>query len=87
MAESFVNSVTRAVGVVTSSSAGSVGVQTNLITGITTTNVSVADIVQNGNIIAEDSPQGLIKATGNTTATLEDSFIYFNSLDKNNDLQ
>ena len=52
MAESFVNSVTRAVGVVTSSSAGSVGVQTNLITGITTTNVSVGDIVQNGNFIA-----------------------------------
>ena len=52
MAESFVNSVTRAVGVVTSSSAGSVGVQTNLITGITTTNVTVGDIVQNTNFIA-----------------------------------
>ena len=52
MAESFVNSVTRAVGVVTSSSAGAVGVQTNLITGITTTKVSVGDIVQNGNFIA-----------------------------------
>ena len=52
MAESFVNSVTRAVGVVTSSSAGSVGVQTNLITGITTTNVTVGDIVQNDNYIA-----------------------------------
>ena len=51
MAESFVNSVTRAVGVVTSSSAGAVGVQTNLITGITTTNVSVGDIVQNDNYI------------------------------------
>jgi len=52
MAESFVNSVTRAVGVVTSSSAGAVGVQTNLITGITTTNVTVGDIVQNDNYIA-----------------------------------
>ena len=52
MAESFVNSVTRAVGVVTSSSAGSVGVQTNLITGITTTNVTVGDIVDNSNYIA-----------------------------------
>ena len=52
MAESFINSVTRAVGVVTSSSAGSVGVTTNLITGITTTNVTVGDIVQNGNFIA-----------------------------------
>ena len=52
MAESFVNSVTRAVGVVTSSSAGAVGVQTNLITGITTTNVTVGDIVDNSNFIA-----------------------------------
>ena len=52
MAESFVNSVTRAVGVVTSSSAGAVGVQTNLITGITTTNVTVGDIVHNSNYIA-----------------------------------
>ena len=52
MAESFINSTTRAVGVVTSSSAGSVGVQTNLITGITTTNVSVGDIVDNSNFIA-----------------------------------
>ena len=52
MAESFVNSVTRAVGVVTSSSAGAVGVQTNLITGITTTNVTVGDIVDNSNYIA-----------------------------------
>ena len=52
MSESFINSVTRAVGVVTSSSAGAVGVQTNLITGITTTNVTVGDIVQNTNYIA-----------------------------------
>ena len=52
MAESFINSTTRAVGVVTSSSAGSVGVQTNLITGITTTNVTVGDIVDNSNYIA-----------------------------------
>ena len=52
MAESFVNSTTRAVGVVTSSSAGAVGVQTNLITGISTTNVTVGDIVDNSNYIA-----------------------------------
>ena len=42
--------------------------------------------LKNGNIIAENSPQELIKATGNSTATLEDSFLYFNSLDNNNDL-
>ena len=52
MAEAFINSTTRAVGVVTSSSAGAVGVQTNLITGITTTNVTVGDIVDNSNFIA-----------------------------------
>ena len=52
MAEAFINSTTRAVGVVTSSSAGAVGVQTNLITGITTTNVTVGDIVDNSNYIA-----------------------------------
>ena len=52
MAEAFINSTTRTVGVVTSSSAGAVGVQTNLITGITTTNVTVGDIVDNSNYIA-----------------------------------
>jgi len=41
--------------------------------------------VKNGNIIAEDSPQGLISATGDPSATLEDSFLYFNSMDENND--
>ena len=41
--------------------------------------------VKNGNIIAEDSPQGLISATGDNSATLEDSFLYFNSMDQNND--
>ena len=52
MAESFSNQNTRAVGVVTTSSAGSIGVTTNLITGISTTNVSVGDIVDNGQFIA-----------------------------------
>ena len=52
MAEAFINSTTRAVGVVTTSSAGAVGVQTNLITGISTTNVTVGDIVDNSNYLA-----------------------------------
>ena len=52
MAEAFSNQNTRAVGVVTTSSAGSIGVTTNLITGISTTNVSVGDIVDNGQFIA-----------------------------------
>ncbi len=35
--------------------------------------------LKNGRIIADDSPKGLLSATGNPNATLEDSFIYFNS--------
>jgi ABC-2 type transport system ATP-binding protein len=42
--------------------------------------------VKDGHIIAEDSPQGLMDSTGKTNATLEDSFIYFNSRDKINDI-
>ena len=67
MAESFVNSVTRAVGVVTSSSAGAVGVQTNLITGITTTNVTVGDLVQNTNYIAGTKVASIV-STSSVTA-------------------
>ena len=52
MAEAFSNKLARAVGVVTTSSAGSIGVTTNLITGISTTNVTVGDIVDNTNYIA-----------------------------------
>ena len=67
MAESFINSVTRAVGVVTSSSAGSVGVQTNLITGITTTNVTVGDLIQNSNYIAGTKVASVV-STSSVTA-------------------
>ena len=52
MAESFSNSLVRAAGIVTTSSAGSIGVTTNLITGISTSGVSVGDLVDNGNFIA-----------------------------------
>ena len=52
MAESFSNKLTRAAGSVTSSTGGSVGITTNLITGISTTNVTVGDIVDNGQFIA-----------------------------------
>ena len=52
MAEAFSNKLARAVGVVTTSSAGSIGVTTNLITGISTTNVTVGDLVDNGQFIA-----------------------------------
>ena len=52
MAESFSNKVGRAVGVVTSSTGASVGITTNLITGISTAGVGVGDLVDTGNYIA-----------------------------------
>jgi hypothetical protein len=52
MAESFSNALSRAAGIVTTSSAGSIGITTNLITGISTSLVSVGDLVDNGNFIA-----------------------------------
>jgi hypothetical protein len=52
MAEAFSNKLARAVGVVNSSTGGSIGITTNLITGISTTGVTVADLVDTGNYIA-----------------------------------
>lgn len=52
MAESFSNSLTRAAGSVNSVSTGAIGITTNLITGISTSGVSVGDLVDNGNYIA-----------------------------------
>ena len=52
MAESFSNKVGRAVGVVNTATGGSIGITTNLITGISTTGVVVGDIVDTGNYIA-----------------------------------
>ena len=48
MAEAFSNKVQRAAGIVTSMTGGSIGINTNLITGISTTNVAVNDLVDNG---------------------------------------
>ena len=52
MAEAFSNKLSRAVGVVTSSTGGSIGITTNLITGISTGGVTVADLVDTGNYLA-----------------------------------
>ena len=52
MAEAFSNKVARAVGVVNTATGGSIGVTTNLITGISTTGVNLGDLVDNGNYIA-----------------------------------
>ena len=52
MAESFVNSLTRAAGIVTTITGGSIGVTTNKISGISTAGIGVSDLVDNSNYIA-----------------------------------
>ena len=52
MAEAFSNRLARAVGIETSSSAGTVGVTTTKITGISTTAVNVGDLIDNPHYIA-----------------------------------
>ena len=51
MAEAFSNKVTRAAGIVSTSSAGAVGILTNLITGISTVDVAVNDLVDNSQFL------------------------------------
>ena len=51
MAEAFINAQSRACGVVTTNSAGAIGVTTNIITGISTVGVSSGYIVENSNYI------------------------------------
>lgn len=46
MAESFTNSLTRAAGIVTTSSSGSIGAGVTIITGISTAGVAVGDMVR-----------------------------------------
>ena len=52
MAEQFSNKLASAVGIETSSSSGTVGVTTTLITGISTGAVSVGDLIDNQHYIA-----------------------------------
>ena len=51
MAEAFSNSLTRAAGIVSTSSSGSIGIQTNLITGISTVDVAINDIIDTNHFI------------------------------------
>ena len=62
MAESFVNSLTRAAGIVTTITGGSIGVTTNKITGISTAGIGVSDLV--GGLTADN-----VNVTGVLTAT------------------
>ena len=52
MAESFVNSLTRAAGIVTTITGGSIGITTNKISGISTAGIGVSDLVDNTNYLA-----------------------------------
>jgi len=52
MAEAFSNKVVRAAGIVTTSSSGSIGITTTLITGISTVGVAVSSLIDNSNFIA-----------------------------------
>ncbi len=73
MAESFNNSLTRSVGIETSNTNGTVGVTTNLITGISTSLVAVGDLIVNqhfrGNAKVETIGSGQVTATIDSTNT------------------
>ena len=45
MAEAFSNKLARATGIVSTSTAGAIGITTNLITGISTVDVAINDII------------------------------------------
>jgi len=67
MAEAFSNSLKRAVGIVSTSSSGSIGVYANHISGISTTNVSVGDLVDNAHYIAGTKVTGYGATAGTVT--------------------
>ena len=80
MAEAFSNKLTRAAGIVTTSSSGSIGITTNSITGISTVGVAVSDLVVNTNFIAGSkvteigaSAVTVDRDSTNTTATTSQS--------------
>ena len=52
MAEQFSNAIKRRCGIVTNSTGGSIGIKTNLITGISTVHVAVNDLVDNEHFLA-----------------------------------
>lgn len=71
MAETFTNAFKRAVGVVTTSSAGVIGITSTIITGISTGAVSVGNLVDNGNFIGGTKVTviGASQVTVDTTST------------------
>jgi len=71
MAEVFTNALKKAVGVVTTSSSGSIGITSTIITGISTVGVSVGYLVDNGNFIggSKVSVIGAGQVTVDSTST------------------
>lgn len=73
MAETFTNAFGRAVGVVTTTNTGAIGVTTNLITGISTTGIAVGYLVDNNNFIGGTKVStigvGQVVASTNSTNT------------------
>jgi hypothetical protein len=71
MAEVFTNALKRSVGVVTTSSSGSIGANATTITGISTINVGVGYLVDNGNFIggSKVSAVGVGQVTVDSTST------------------
>jgi len=71
MAEVFTNALKRSVGVVTTSSSGSIGANATTITGISTAAVAVGYLVDNGNFIggSKVSAVGVGQVTVDSTST------------------
>jgi len=71
MAEVFTNALKKAVGVVTTSSSGSIGITSTIITGISTAGVLVGYLVDNGNFIggSKVSAIGAGQVTVDSTST------------------
>ena len=71
MAEAFSNKLVRAAGIVTTSSAGSIGALATTITGISTSGVAVGSLVDNTNFIAGSKVQviGVGQVTVNRAST------------------
>ena len=67
MAEAFSNSLSRATGIVTTSSSASIGIYANHISGVSTVGISTGDIVDNANYIAGTKVTGFGATAGTVT--------------------
>jgi hypothetical protein len=67
MAEAFSNSLSRAVGVITTTASASIGIYANHLSGISTVGISTGDIVDNTNYIAGTKVTGFGATAGTVT--------------------